>query len=255
MALSVWAGETNGRAVAKLPHFITHMDKQALRAVGVVVAMFVLVAVMIGFGKASMGLEDGEYSRWFTAFSDSSWAVPIVILTYVFAAFLGVPQWAMIAGTIVAFGPMAGGIYAWVATMISASVDFWLGRWVGAERLKRFGGDLVNRIIGVVRRNGFVTSFAIRLVPTGPFVLVNMAAGVSRMKFQAFLGGTALGIIPKIVIVGLLTQGILSGAQGDVLKLGFVGLAAVFIGVMLVARRRLKKHVLLDEETAKKPIE
>lgn len=244
----------NGKCVAKLPQFLTQMDKQAVRAICVVVLMFALVLAILTFGKSSMQLDESEYYRWFQAFAGSPWAVPIVVLTYVLAAFLGVPQWAMIAGTVVTFGPVWGSVYSWIATMISASLDFWLGRWIGAERLKRFGGDLVNRITEIVRKNGFVTSFTIRLVPTGPFVLVNMAAGVSRMKFIAFMAGTALGIIPKIIVVGLIAQGVVSGSQGDWLKLGFIALAVIFIFIMLFARKRLRRHVEIEDVTAKKPI-
>ncbi len=235
----------------KLPQFFTHMDKEARRAIFVVVAMFALVMIILLFGKTMLTEDAQIYQNWFTELSQSPWAVFIVILTFVGAAFIGMPQWALIAGTIVAFGPVNGSMLAWLATMISASVDFWLGRWIGADRLRRFGGDLVNRIIGVVRRNGFVTSFAVRFVPTGPFVIVNMAAGVSAMPFRMFAAGTALGIIPKILVVGLLAQGLLSGAQGDHLMLGFVVLAVFFLCVMLLARKRLKRHVELTPETAK----
>ena len=112
--------------------------------------------------------------------------------------------------------------------------------------------NAVSRLISVVRRNGFVTSFAVRFVPTGPFVLVNMAAGVSGMKFPMFTLGTALGIIPKIVIVGLLAQGIVSGRDGDRLMLVCIVLAIIFVGLMLIARKRLSQHVTLTPETAKK---
>lgn len=225
------------------------MDREARRAILIVMLMFALVLAILVFGKSSLTADQDVYKNWFGNFSQSPWVVPIVIATFCGAAFLGVPQWGLIAGTVVAFGPVYGSVYAWGATMISASLDFWLGRWIGAERLAKFGGDLVNRIIGVVRRNGFVTSFAVRFVPTGPFVLVNMAAGVSGMMFRMFLAGTALGIIPKIVIVGLLAQGLVSGADGDRLMIVCVVLALVFIGVMLLARRRLKRHVVLPPET------
>lgn len=238
--------------MAKLPQILTQMDKEARRAILVVIAMFALALLVLTIGKSMVTGDEGVYLRWFEAVSESPWAVIVVVVTFVGAAFIGVPQWALIAGSVVAFGPLYGSIYAWAATMTSAALNFWLGRKVGAERVRQFGGELVNRIISVVRRNGFVTSLAVRLVPTGPFVIVNMAAGVSGMKFPMFLSGTALGIIPKIVIVGLLAQGVLSGAQGDRLMFAFIVLALVFIVIMLLARRRLKRHVEIADVTAKK---
>ena len=232
--------------------FFTQMDKQALRAISVMIFMFAVVIALILYGKASMRLPESEFHRFFGHIRDSGWGLPATILTFVGAAFLGVPQWALIAGVVVAFGPVTGGIYAWVATMTSATLDFWLGRWMGAERLRRYGGGLVNRIISIVRKNGLVTSFAVRFVPTGPFVLVNMAAGVSRMKFPAFVLGTGLGIIPKIALVVLIGQGLISGAEGKFVMAGFVGLALALIVVMILARKRLRPQIALEPKKRSK---
>ena len=222
-----------------LPRFFTHMDKQAVRAISVVLAMFIIVAVIASIGHSSLNLEDGEYFKWFEAFKQSDWVVPIVLMTFVFGAFIGLPQWALIAGVVAAFGPIVGGVSAWACTMVSASLNFWIARWIGAERVKKFGGDLVNRIIGIVRRNGFLTSFTVRLVPTGPFILVNMAAGVSQMKFLHFFAGTGFGIIPKIAAVALITTGVISGEQNNSIRIGLIALAFVFVAAMLVARKHL----------------
>lgn len=226
--------------------FFTQMDKQAVRALSVLLIMFGVVILLILLGQDMLSLRESEFHRFFEHLRESGYGLPLTILTFVFAAFLGAPQWALIAGVIVAFGPVNGGAYAWIATMVSASLDFWLGRWIGAERLQRYGGDLVNRIIRIVRRNGLVTSFAVRFVPTGPFVLVNMAAGVSHMKFPSFFAGTALGIIPKIAIVALVGQGLISGGEGKVVMTVFIGLALLLIGFMFLARKRLRAEVTID---------
>jgi len=226
--------------------FFTQLDKQAFRALAVLVAMFGVVAVLILIGREMLSLPEGEFHKFFVAIRESDYGLPLTILTFVCAAFLGVPQWALIAGVVVAFGPLSGAAYAWLATMISASLNFWLGRWMGAERLQRYGGELVNRIIRIVRKNGFVTSFAVRFVPTGPFVLVNMAAGVSRMVFSSFFAGTALGIIPKIAIVALIGQGLISGPEGRIVMAAFMGLALLLIAAMFLARKRLQSEVAPD---------
>ncbi len=213
----------------------------------VVVAMFGVVAIIAILGKSALNLENEEYLRWFKAVTSSDWVVPIVVATFVIGSFLGVPQWALIASMVVAFGPRIGMGGAWVCTMLSASVNFWMARWIGAERVAKFGGQLVNRIASVVRRNGFVTSFVVRLVPTGPFILVNMAAGVSKMKFPHFLAGTALGIIPKIGVVTLIATGILSDDQSDWIRLGLVLMAGLFILIMLAARKHLRRFVETNE--------
>ena len=232
--------------------FFTQLDKQAVRAISVMVLMFAVVILMVLLGREMLSMPESEFHKFFAAIRESGWGLPLTILTFVVAAFLGAPQWALIAGVVVAFGPTVGGVYAWIATMMSATLDFWLGRWMGAERLRRYGGELVNRIIRIVRKNGFVTSFAVRFVPTGPFVLVNMAAGVSRMTFPAFVAGTGLGIIPKIAIVVLIGQGLISGSEGKFVMTVFIGLALALIAIMILARKRLRAQVTEPPEKRSK---
>ena len=219
--------------------FVTELDKQALRAFAVVFTMFAIVVFILVIGRHILNLPESDLNGVFQRAKLSGFALPIVILIFSIAAFLGIPQWVLIAGVVAAFGPLNGGVYAWLATLCSASIDFWLGRRIGAERLHRFAGDLVNRIISIVQKNGFTTSFAIRFVPTGPFVLVNMAAGVARIKFISFLCGTGLGIIPKIAIVALVAQGVLSSADSWKITAIFLGLAGLFILAMFLARKSL----------------
>jgi uncharacterized membrane protein YdjX (TVP38/TMEM64 family) len=222
-------------------NFITQLDKKAVRAIGIMLLMFLLVFTMIGYGRAYLGISESDINTWLQTVRGTVWALPLTILIFTLAAFVGVPQWMLIAGAVIAFGPAYGAGYSWVSTMLSASLNFWIGHWVGAERLKKYGGDLVNRMAGLVRKNGFVTSFTVRLVPTGPFVLVNMAAGVSRMTFLAFLMGTGLGIIPKILAVAFLGKGIFDAfaQQGYVFIAISFAIALALLIIMLIARKRL----------------
>lgn len=236
-----------------LPRFFKEMDRQALTAVIVVLAMFVIVAVMALLGSTSLNLENGEYMRFFEAIAQSDWVIPIIVTIFVLGSFIGVPQWALIAGMVVAFGWLKGGTGAWICTLMSASINFWIARWIGVERVRKFGGQLVNRVAAVIRNNGFVTSFAIRFVPTGPFVLVNMAAGVSGMRYAHFLAGTALGIIPKIIIVGLLVTGVVSEDQSSWIRIGVIGLGILFVFLMLIARKRIRP-IISEENTTKQDI-
>ena len=206
----------------------------------IVFGFLILILIFLVFGKNSLDLKPDEYHKWFETFRNSDFLPVIIVATYVIGAFIGVPQWALFLGTIIAIGPMMGSAFAWISTMISASLNFWLAKWIGAKRIRSFGGARVNQITALIRRNGFLMSFAVRLVPTGPFILVNMAAGISSVRFRSFLFGTALGIIPKIAVVALLAQGILSGVQQDWLMLAFMLGALLIIGLVIILRKRLK---------------
>jgi len=225
--------------------FFTHMDKQAFRAIAILVLMIISVGLLIAYGRTHLVFSNRDVLDWFTHVRGTPWAFPLTACVFMAAAFFGVPQWGLIAGAVIAFGPLYGAVFSWGATLMSASLNFWLARYLGADRLKHFGGDLMNRIARLIRNNGFVTSFTVRLVPTGPFVLVNMAAGVSHMKFAAFGLGTALGIIPKIAAIAFVGRGVgeaVSG-QGPLLGVLSLGLASVCVLCMLWARSRLSSRI------------
>lgn len=206
---------------------------------GVIVAIALLV-----FGKAFLNIDSAQMNSILGALSESPWGLPVTIGIFCATAFIGVPQWMLITASVLAFGPVIGGIYAWVATLTSAALDFWIARRVGTKalhgRIEIMSRETLKKLTQAIRKNGFVTSFVVRLVPTGPFVLVNFAAGLSQMRFDAFLAGTALGIIPKIMVVMLIGLGVVSGVNQSYMAIVFAVLASLVIVISVLAQRRLK---------------
>ena len=192
-----------------------------------------------------LDVDQSEFFAMMQSLSESPWAAVITIAIFCGMAFVGAPQWMLITGTILAFGPWEGGALAWVGSLAAAMLGYWLGNLLGAERLRKLDAKLIRKLSAAVRKNGFMTSLVVRLVPTGPAILVNLAAGVSRMKFRHFLAGTAIGIIPKIIVVALVAQGMISGLSGNILAVFFALLAGVAIYLSWFARKRLEAKSLL----------
>lgn len=223
--------------------FFTQMDKQALRSVAVLLVMFAIVAALIWFARDYVNYDQSALAEWLSTARESGWGLPLTVLLFVLAGLIGAPQWILIAAAIVAFGPAVGGLYAWISTLISASLQFRAAKFIGAKRLERVSSEFTNRFIQNIRLHGFWTSFAVRLVPTGPFILVNLAAGVSGMRFAAFIGGTALGIIPKILLVVMIAQGFVSAAQQRFYLILFAAAALALMLLMLAARKYLRGYI------------
>lgn len=198
--------------------------------------------VLVLIAKQTLGINQADFFDMMTSLRESTWAVPITVALFCGLAFIGAPQWMLVTGAVLAFGPWEGGFLAWVGSLAAASLGFWMGHLLGADRLRRLDAELIQKLTSAVRKNGFMTSLVVRLVPTGPAILVNLAAGVSRMKFSHFFTGTAIGIVPKIVVVALISQGVISGLSGSVMAFIFAGLAIVAIGVSWVARKRLESR-------------
>lgn len=225
-----------------LIRFFTRMDARASRAVIVSLGLFATVAAVFLIGRFVLDIEPGSVEQWFEQASREWYALPATIALFTLLAFVGAPQFALIAAAVFAFGPVQGFLYAWVATMVSATVDFWLGRFLGADVLRRYGGDTVNRISEFVGRNGFWASLIVRIVPSAPFIVVNMAAGVSRMSYFAFIAGAGVGVIPKTALVAFAGGGIMALFQGGNIWAAviLVVLAAAWLAAMLAARRWLR---------------
>lgn len=198
--------------------------------------------VLIILAQRFLGLDQAEFFSMMQSLSSSPWAVPITLVLFCGLAFIGAPQWMLIMGTVLAFGPWQGSFIAWSGSLAAAMLGFWGGHFLGAERLKKIDARLIRKLSVAVRKNGFITSLVVRLVPTGPAILVNLAAGVSRMKFSHFLAGTAIGIVPKIIIVALVSQGVLSGLSGSAMTVFFICLAVVAIWLSRLARGRLESR-------------
>ena len=196
--------------------------------------------ILVIAAKQIFDIDQDEFFAMMQTLSDSQWAIPITIILFCGLAFIGAPQWMLITGTVLAFGVWEGGILSWIGSLAAAVLGFWIGQSVGADRLRRVDAKLIRKLSAAVRKNGFMTSLVVRLVPTGPAILVNLAAGVSRMKFRHFVAGTAIGIIPKILVVCLISQGLISGVSGNLMAFVFGGLAVLAILLSWFARKRLE---------------
>jgi uncharacterized membrane protein YdjX (TVP38/TMEM64 family) len=228
----------------RLFQVMSNMDAQAWRTLLVSFLLFGGVGLVFVFGAPALGLNgEAAMERWLHAAS-GPWSLPVAVLAFGALAFVGVPQIMLIAAAVVAFGPVAGSLYSWVATLASSLVGFYLGRVAGARTLERFSGEGVKRFIALVGRNGFLASFIVRLAPSAPFIMVNMAAGVTPMRLADFTLGTALGIVPKIVLTAFAGNSIVRLMKGEIGRdvLWLVAIAAAWVTIGLAARAWLKRR-------------
>jgi uncharacterized membrane protein YdjX (TVP38/TMEM64 family) len=210
-----------------------------LRRLAVAFVLFGGVGLAFLFGLPLLGLSGPALAARVLSAARGPAALPVVVAAFAALAFLGVPQVALIAAAVAAFGPRLGFAYSWIGTLVSALVGFVLGRTWGARLLAETQSPRLARFTELIGRNGFVASVAVRLVPFAPFVAVNMAAGVTRMRLVAFVLGTGLGITPKIAAIAFAGGSIASG--GGKASLAWVAVAAlVWLGAGLAAARWLR---------------
>jgi uncharacterized membrane protein YdjX (TVP38/TMEM64 family) len=230
--------------------FFLNMESKRWRALLATLLLFAVIVALFAVGKSSLGLGHGaegaeaRLEQWLTGFRSGPWGLFAAILLFTLSAFLGVPQFILIAACVVAFGPWFGFAYSWIATVASAAATYWLGRGPTARFVERFGGKTMGRMTRFVGQNAFYASFMIRNVPSAPFIVVNMAFGAARASFWGFLGGCALGVLPKTALVAFFGGSFMTAVSGDGVwtSLILAGVAVVWLGLMLVVREMVKRR-------------
>ena len=143
-----------------------------------------------------------------------------------------------------AFGGVAAFFYTLLAGAIGAALSFLIAQRWGRPILERF---LPNKVVGEIDRVadhlGLRVLFAMRLFPILGVDVVSYAAGLTRIRFGAYMLVSIAGSAPVLIFVSALGQGARDDRTLAVVALG--GLAAFLIVPLLyfVVRRR-RDHVL-----------
>jgi uncharacterized membrane protein YdjX (TVP38/TMEM64 family) len=229
----------------RLFRLVMEMDARAWRAVAVCFVMFGGVGVVFLFGASALGLDSAQaVQQWMGAGVHGPWALPVAVASFAAFAFLGVPQFVLIAAAVVAFGPWAGFAYSWIGTLVSSLVGFWLGRRFGARTLTHVGGEGLSRFMAMIGRNGFMASLIVRLAPSAPFIVINMAAGVTPMRLADFAAGTAIGIVPKIALTAFAGASVVRALNGGgwIQWLTLALAAGLWVAGGLIARAWIRRR-------------
>ncbi|WP_374515340.1 TVP38/TMEM64 family protein [Brevundimonas sp.] len=229
----------------RLLDFILNMEARRWRTALAAALLLGATVGLLVFGKSQLGLAtEAKLEAWLAGYAGSPWAFGATVALFVLAAFIGAPQFILIAACVVAFGPNLGFAYSWVATVVSAGVTYWLGRGPTARLVDRLDSRTLARLKRFVGRNAFYASFMIRNVPSAPFIVVNMAFGAARANYWTYLAGCALGVLPKTALVAFFGGAVVSAVSGDGVwtSLILAAVAVVWLGLMLAVREFVKRR-------------
>ncbi|MBK9656069.1 MAG: FAD-dependent oxidoreductase [Rhodanobacteraceae bacterium] len=177
----------------------------------------------------------------------------IYFAVYVVVTALSLPAAALLTlagGALFGFGP--GLLLVSFASTIGATLAMLMARTLARDAVQaRFGDKLKGINDGLVREGAFYL-FALRLVPAFPFVLVNLAMGLTRLPARTYFWVSQLGMLPATAVfvyagteIGQLSslQGLISpGLLGAFALLGLLPLITKKILDALRARRVYQGH-------------
>lgn len=199
------ADESNG-AVAGLERNLSWVVPAA-----VVLTAAVAYLAVPGFARfvreAVAVLSSGDLAQiraWIQGYGAWSFAVIVAILT-VQPLLVVVPSVLMMVVSVLAYGPVWGGLLAWLGSILAALVGYGLGWSLGPVTVDRLIGQKTERTVErYVRRYGFWAVVLFRLSPVLSTDAISIVAGLVGMRFRAYLPATALGFLPLAATIAVL---------------------------------------------------
>ncbi|MGZ8386230.1 MAG: VTT domain-containing protein [Nitrospira sp.] len=185
------------------------------------------------------------------ALGHNQWTPLLTLTGFLIGGVLVVPVTALIAITVLAFGPVFGFVYSLIGMTASALATFWIGRMVGQKALNRWSGPRFRNISRQLANKGVLAVVAIRILPIAPFSIINAVAGASHIRMRDFFLGTVIGEIPGLlglaIFVDQITDTIRHPGTSGVLVLSAVALGMV-AGAMLFRRWLSQRDTLRSHE-------
>ena len=158
--------------------------------------------------------EQQRIQNWVEQFG---WWGPIVIIATMLAQMflIIIPSVALMVVSILAYGPIWGGILVLIAVFVASSVAYIIGNYFGSAIIvKLIGEKSSEKTTQFIENYGF---WAVVITRINPFLsndAISFVGGILKMNYGKFIAGTLLGITPLTVLIAIM------GENTDSLKTG-----------------------------------
>lgn len=171
-------------------------------------------------------------------FSDSPLAPLVMLGAYIVGGLVVFPVNILIAVTVIVFGPILGVVYALLGCVFSAVTPYEIGRVLPQGRLQGRVAERIKRLSERLVEHSVLAIMLVRILPIAPYSVVSVVAGVARMPRAQYLCGTAIGMLPGIVINALFIDRILAAirAPGPLTVVLVIVAAAVIVAIAFAIR-------------------
>jgi uncharacterized membrane protein YdjX (TVP38/TMEM64 family) len=235
------------------------MKTPTLVRLGVVVLLGSVIAGMVLFVDVRTELR--QLLQWVQELGD--WGALVLAAVYVPATVLFIPGSLLTLGAGFAFGLVRGTLAVSAGSVLGATAAFLLGRfllrgWIERKvaRYPRF-----RAIDQAVAEQGFKIVLLTRLSPAFPFILLNYAFGLTRVRLRDYVLASWIGMLPGTVMyvyLGFALRTLVTDvAELDVQKVQtgiaprlfvYAGLAVAVLATIYITRVARKA---LDQATAR----
>lgn len=207
-----------------------------------VVLYFVSPSFSAFIDEAYQVLTSGDELRtreWVSQFG--IWGPAVILIIMILQMFLFIiPNILLILICILSYGPVWGGLLAWLGIFLASTVGYYIGNRLSPVIVdKLVSGKTQAKLRDFISRYGMKAIFILRVSSLSNDGL-SLVAGLLKMRYRRFILATLLGITPLITVLAI------SGHNGRVEKgLIWVGgflLVCLITYIIIDKRRRSPKR-------------
>jgi uncharacterized membrane protein YdjX (TVP38/TMEM64 family)/phosphatidylserine/phosphatidylglycerophosphate/cardiolipin synthase-like enzyme len=214
--------------------------------------MFLLVGLAVVLGALALAWRYTSLGEYVTVSNlleigaqvrASPWAPLAIVGAYVAFGLVVVPLTVLIAITAALYSPWVAIPLSLTGALASGALTFAIGRTLTRGTVHGIAGRRLGALSRRLRKRGLLAVLLVRLLPVAPYTIVNIVAGASRIRWRDFLLGTALGLLPGLVLTSAFIDraiaAIVSPSPRTIALLVLIVVAIVALTVAL--RRRLER--------------
>ena len=168
-----------------------------------------------------------------------AWAAVVLVPLYVLVNTAAIPSPILAGAAGLMFGTLLGGALAHAGAVAAAVTQMLLTRHVARDQAAALLPKRLRGLDDFLERRGFFAVLYYRIVPGLPFLGLNYAAGLSRLRVRDMALGTAIGKAPRTFAYAAL-GGSLTDLSSPTARIAIGALAALAIGGALLARREVR---------------
>lgn len=177
------------------------------------------------------------------------------IALYIVVAAFSIPVAAVLtitAGYLYTF--IIGALYVNVGATIGATLAFLFARYIAGDPLQQKYKHKLKKFNDELDKNGASYLFTIRLIFVLPFFVVNLLAGLTKVKLRTFIWTTSLGILPSSLIYAFAGQQIATIKNIGEIFSGRVLIAFVLLAAGAITPTIIKKIRGTNNHTPKSKV-
>lgn len=154
------------------------------------------------------------------------------------------PLAAFITLNFLAFGSILGFIISWICTIIGCSLSYWLfhKNFKNIFEKKLRNKETVNKFMKIVDSIKFEQLVTLLAIPFTPAFAINIAAGLSKMKYSKYLKALLIGKIFMVYFWGFVGTSLIQSLTNPIALVKVI----IIVLIAFIASKVINKVLKID---------